>query len=1389
MDKELKLYSYIDGVNDIPFPSSEDQAIITSFKYDSKRMGGAPTISATLMHVKCLDKLWEYNVYATFNGEKYFIKNIPSSSYNNTDILYKHDIELVSERIVLDNVYFYDVVSKDVVYDKPVSNNSKFTFFGDIHEFASRLNYSLQYSKMDYTVVVDDGISSEGKFVSFEDTFFSNAIQESYNTYEIPYYFDGKTIHFGFTNNAITQTFKYGVDESLLSIQKQNANYKVVNRVTGTGSSDNIPYYYPNLNEWGIIAAQVGWDKESAGYDWDFSRENELELKASDVVIVDEEKFATNISPDDRVICYGFKWYRNTINGEEILLNDIGIKIINHDGNQGCPNAYFWFGQKRMGYAMPVQSNLMPPIYRSTGGEERFYNALNNTYISPETGTYYEFENQYTDGKQKEQIVSFEDIKPSIVGMTNANGKRIDTFLEFAYDENDNDETDEEGNYLHPYFFAKLPKYDGTYGFNLFDHAIDEEEMTISMTSGNCGACEWTVMVDSETLKNTVQVDSDGNLLRDKNGNVSFGAAQDKQNDTINNEVWIALKKDIDTFGVVMPNVTNDYKPSAGDTFVILHILLPNSYIFAAENRLKEELIKYMAANNSEKFNFSIAFSRIYFAENPDVLDKLNENARIQIEYNGELHELYVSSFAYSMDSGSPLPNITVELSDTLTIQKNALQTAISQVENSIMKNIGSIDWLKLGLAYFLRKDTDDRSRGKVASDKGFEAGKFKQGSDGAAVYRDGDGNWHIETDYMDVRMKVTTKEVEIQRVYHIAGAQMKSAANMRCIRVVELEDVYRCYMQITDSDGNRVSNDWRVNDQAYVQTFNLVRRPDGTMGNHFLWRLVTAVGEDYIDLSRETAAMGSDAPMAGDDIVQLGYRGTDDAQRQTAVIDAGAGVGAPYYRQFTGIDSFTMTEPETQLQPGDNILSGVLHIKQGSTGAANLADLPDFVLKAQQMGTVNLLRNSGFTGDYQTEELSAKGRLTGDTVMYSKPLEYWTGTATASEDILSASGVSVAIGSLSQDVKLMDGEVYAVSYKAKGERITVSCGEYIHTDALDTDYRTYRHSFTFTGMHGITFDGVATVCEIQLERGSIATDWHPSPMDVDKSAAGLQSLQYLADAIKNGSVNLLGGLVLASMIQLGNYSNGTMKRVTAGMSGIYNDDDDVYTWGGGSYEQAIRAVMMFKRDPSYQPSDEELQEIAKAVITHGGRAILNDVVLRGYIYALGGLFKGTVSIAGGKILLNEDGSGQLADGTIRWDTYGNLYQKSRSILVWRDIEQEMYDRGVTGDYDIDLKEGTYIDITCLATDSRVLMLPPAESAEGIVIDVRHGVLTRTGGTYRIGCESGGVRVYNQSDKAYDTVQHVTLQNGWCMEDGTIESVMDEDGCYWYAGNGFTETY
>jgi hypothetical protein len=79
-------------------------------------------------------------------------------------------------------------------------------------------------------------------------------------------------------------------------------------------------------------------------------------------------------------------------------------------------------------------------------------------------------------------------------------------------------------------------------------------------------------------------------------------------------------------------------------------------------------------------------------------------------------------------------------------------------------------------------------------------------------------------------------------------------------------------------------------------------------------------------------------------------------------------------------------------------------------------------------------------------------------------------------------------------------------------------------------------------------------------------------------------------------------------------------------MSGIYNDEDSVAFFGGGDFVQAINTVGKFKDNPSYVPTDEELKSMAKVVITHGGRAILEDAIVRGTIYAESGYFRGMVS-------------------------------------------------------------------------------------------------------------------------------------------------------------------
>lgn len=897
MDKILKLYTYNgDAVESTPFPNELEQVVITDFQYDANRMGGSPSISATVMHRLCLDDLWTDTVYAEFNGEKYYVMNTPSSNKDKDDTRYEHEVELLSEREVLNHIYFIDAVQGDSTVDVYKSNSTKVIFMGDINEFASRLNSSLSYSKVGYNVVVDEGIVTEAKLVSFEDKYIMSALQEIFNIYEIPYYFVGKTIHIGYTDNTIPNVFKYGFEDALLSISKNNANYEVVRRCTGIGSSDNIPYYYPNESD----------DREA--------------IEAS-----------------------GKKWITPT-------------------------------------------QNLMPPIYRETEGAERFYNAINNTYPSPEGG-YYKFENLYSTRTPNEKIVSFEDIKPSIVGMTNANGQRIDQFIDIAFDENDNDEIDEEGNYIHSYFFVKLPKYNGEFGFNLFDHAIENGAMTISMTNGVCGACNFEIGVGEETNKNIVQVDENGNLKRDENGNVLWEnqVPQDRQNDTQNYEVWIALKKEESTYGQIMPNASQNLKPSVGDTFVILNINLPQSYILAAEEKLKDSIIKYMFLNNNERFTFSVNFSRIYFAENPDVLATMNENARILIEYNGKQHTLYISSFSYKINKDSLLPEISVELTDELSVGQNSLQNALDSIKNDILSSIGGGDFLKQGLKYFIRKDINDAANGLITFNKGLVSDEitsknFNTGALGSGykLTRDAKtGDSYLEVDRALFRKSATFIELIIQSLKHVGGQIILSPASIHCIEVEETEDAYRCYFEV--SDGNKtINNEFVVGDQARSQTFNIAEGVSENVSNSYYWRLVTAIGDNYIDLSKTDCDKGSTIPKAGDDIVQLGNRNT--STRQSAIVLSAFDNDAPSIKLYRGINSYSLIGKEfvNLSRPEISITADKLKFSTGEDVKETL-DNSQFISSAISRATM-LFDNPTFKEigtDYQLNGISNYGNST----------------------------------------------------------------------------------------------------------------------------------------------------------------------------------------------------------------------------------------------------------------------------------------------------------------------------------------------------------------------------------------------------------------------------
>lgn len=589
---------------------------------------------------------------------------------------------------------------------------------------------------------------------------------------------------------------------------------------------------------------------------------------------------------------------------------------------------------------------------------------------------------------------------------------------------------------------------------------------------------------------------------------------------------------------------------------------------------------------------------------------------------------------------------------------------------------------------YFLRKDKEDTANGLITFLKGLLIGK-----NGSGITVLENGMSQAVVDYLYVKVKAVFDELEVKKKTYVGGEQVISHAGMKCNRVDELDDVYRCYFK-EEEDGIEIENQFTPGSLAIAQECNIKTGVSHHVGNRYYWRLVTAVGENYIDLSKTVCDpnVENDVPVAGDDIVGLGHK--TDMTRQAAIILSSVNEVSPSIIMYQGINDFTLTGKDvisfdfdkstgkarmkvygnayigdkdrttymeyTQDKGVD--IKGMFHIEQGSTGWRNMEGLPDEIQAAADLaqeakdaidnaavGSVNLLRNSGFTGDYESETLSSDTQLSADTDLYSKQLKYWTGVATVSADSTAGSGYSAAIGSLSQSVSLIKNENYVISFKAKGVSVAVSCGDFSTTQPLTSGYQRYTFKFAFNGAGIFMLSGTATICDLQLERGTIATDWKPSILDNDKATAGFQSINYIASAIKDGSVDILGGLILANMIQLGNYKDGKMQKVTAGVSGIYNDDDDVAFWAGGKLEQAILTVMRFRNDPNYQPTDEEWANMANFVATHGG-----DVFLRGYIYALGGYFRGKVEIANGKILLNEDGSGQLANGNIKWDADGN---------------------------------------------------------------------------------------------------------------------------------------
>lgn len=1072
------------------FPSEANPAIVSSYTYDAKRMGGAPTLTATIYSSEPLQ--WKKEEFVEYNGDRFFASYTPNSTKDNSSRMWKSEITFTSRRELLDNTLFFDVVVDDVDTqnkDRYRSNQTKFTFGGTIYEFIARINSSMAYCGLyrptdeykGYYVVVDEGYGTdEVKEVSFEDQYLTDVLQLINTTFELDYYWDGNVCHVGKVQHDLTDTpIKYGSSDALISVSKENANYKIVDMITGYGSSDNLPYYYPNDDEFGeavFNTENISKDKVSVELSKFLkdsiyndtivlykSKEGKSYNGSVDVsppaFYIHSSTIPENLSqadsPSNPTVTCSF-WINipiSAIKGQKIDLTNLNFsfelfsyitrpdfisnvgkanrsiklrkigeetyvpisegmsfgnvstytfeengdftltigadfsyncKVFNSDGIRSFYGASVWNvafggsvefsyeskseyewknGDKYIPYSeaginvseigeancieydyqfvkdgdrygfnkvytgtednavkvivtdrvwIAPSSVLMPSIYRNTKGAERFYYALNNTHKLPSGSGYYEFVNLYKKGNPHQGTVTFDDIKPTINGIVNVEGQLFGEIADVAFDKEDSDVKDSDGTtYIHQYFYIKLHKFNGEFGFDLFNHVLAKESAKINLIKSNgCPACSFVIYnqpsADNSKCYNCVSVDENGNLKRvrtDKNDYIFANASdayEDKLNqDSTQKELWIAVQKDTSTLGIVMPNASAGFKPQKGDLFVITGIKPPKVLVTAAEKRLDDALIKHMSENNTDQFNYSVKFSRIFLQENPDFASKLNENAKLSIQIQGDSdsdgnlisHEVFVSNYSVKVDNDE-LAEVEIELVNSLEVTKSDVKQIIDAVKGEAVKSLSSMVGgsstnnfnASITDKMYLSKLKDDIASGTITFQKvqkfvqGFFLGHSNEFSidgsgnailssvlvnllksldfneaehSGFAIKQRSDGKFQMLLTDLIVWGKAIFNTLLIRELSYVGGNIVLSpaAGKISYIKEVYSETTneligWKCYL-LADDGTTATINSFKVDDQVRCKTFNIAPGVYENVSNKDYWRIVTKVSTE----------------------------------------------------------------------------------------------------------------------------------------------------------------------------------------------------------------------------------------------------------------------------------------------------------------------------------------------------------------------------------------------------------------------------------------------------------------------------------------------------------------------------------------------------------------
>nr|DAE70585.1 MAG TPA: tail protein [Caudoviricetes sp.] len=441
--------------------------------------------------------------------------------------------------------------------------------------------------------------------------------------------------------------------------------------------------------------------------------------------------------------------------------------------------------------------------------------------------------------------------------------------------------------------------------------------------------------------------DGKSEILRDKDGKPILKDGNEQINP--DSQVFEIIANE--DYGRFLPDT--DLYPKAGDTFVLYNwdsTKLGNTLVSSASNELLTDSIKKLKKSQIDPSTYTCTADPNYsFDEGKGKFHGVGDRVNL---YNKGYDETYRASriIGYELHLDLPFDGIKYYVGEKPSYSRlNAMESKIEELiyngqsyvnggggKGSSVYIIKSYDSTtptdynvysaKKVEDSFLHKDKEDKALSLISFMRGLLVGYFSTLSGGSWT-PDTEGRSHLITDYLEVRMKAIFEELVIKKTSTIGGKEIISpAGGVAAYKVDEVtvtykevsQKAYRCYF-LAEQDGDKVDNDFAMEDQVRSESFNLNAGKYHKTGNHFLWRLVIGRDEEpvalegkkyhYIDLSETDCATGSDVPMKGDVLSQCGNR--SDPMRQSCLVFSAVDTYAPCLALYYGINSYSFDNKE----------------------------------------------------------------------------------------------------------------------------------------------------------------------------------------------------------------------------------------------------------------------------------------------------------------------------------------------------------------------------------------------------------------------------------------------------------------------------------------------